>query len=71
MNDQQFNKFLKTLNLVLEQRLSPIEEKLSSIDSRVSKLEGNIDWIMGALDTDEEERLALGFNFDRKASTHL
>lgn len=71
MNDQQFDYFIKRFDVVLDQRLSTFEDSLmTKLDARFTAIENNIDWMMSALDTDEKERQALGYNFDRKHNNH-
>jgi len=75
MNDQQFDKFMdlfdQRLEVALKVQTEQITEKVKEdIESRFQDIEGKIDWLIGAVDTDENERLALGFGFDRKFNDH-
>ncbi|MCL1839444.1 hypothetical protein FWF89_00350 [Candidatus Saccharibacteria bacterium] len=71
MDNQQFKQFLKHLDVILDQKFLVFEEKITNkLERRFRDIEGKIDWIIGAIDTDEKERLALGFNFDRKFNDH-
>lgn len=75
MNDQDFYKFIS----ILDKKLGAMEARLTdavtsnvqnTLEPRFQDLESKIDWIIGAIDTDENERLALGRNFDRKLENH-
>lgn len=71
MNDRQFDQFMKKFHVVLKQELQIFKEEMrAEIREELADNRGKIDWMMGAIDTNEKERLALGFNFDRKHKDH-
>ncbi len=72
MNEQkQLQLFLNAFALIKANLVSEVADEVEKrLDPRFLKLEGNYDWVIGALDTDEKERLALGFNFDREHADH-
>ncbi len=65
--DKQLQLFLKAFDLIKADLVVEVSNRVcDELEPRFLKLEGNLDWIVGSLDADEKERLALGFNFDRK-----
>lgn len=71
MTDQQFSEIIKKLDYIIDYKFEIFEEKIKDhISSELSEIRGIIDWLVGVADTDEKERLALGYNFDRKHANH-
>lgn len=71
MNSEQFDEFYRRFEKMLDLKFDVLKRELiDHFEPRFQDIEGKIDWLIGAVDTDERERLALGYNFDRKHMDH-
>ena len=71
MNDQQFKQFIEKFNTVMEQQFATFKEEMrTEMTERFLDVEGKIDWLIGAVDTDENERLAIIVDNERNFADH-
>jgi len=71
MTNEQFKDFMNKFNIFFDQKALELKTELKEdLHKEMLEMHSRMDWMMSALDTDEKERLALGFNFDRQHTDH-
>ena len=71
MTDEQFKDFIKNFNSVIDQKFLTFKDEIrAELKEELTDIRNNIDWLVDATNTDENERLALSSQIDRRHDNH-